>query len=130
MGKSKYQNKVYLLPKELDEKVAAPRPAGRQAHQALEGAGRLHWRQGGGPVQAGHLPLLSAPPMATRRTTPRSRSTFGSFVTGDIGRVSGPACVCTPVARKEWRVSLRRCGTAREGLRDPFCVVPCRTGTF
>jgi adenosylhomocysteinase len=115
--KMKYGNKVYLLPKELDEKVAklhlyAPRtaqdtprmppvhspkarrarlpaatsrrlpislshplrargcvcvcvysqrPARRQPHRALHGAGRLHRRLQDRPVQARHLPLLSGP---------------------------------------------------------------------
>ena len=38
---SKYEKKVYTLPKKLDEKVASapPRQARRQAHQAHQGAG-------------------------------------------------------------------------------------------
>merc|ERR1711957_784903 len=30
------------------------------AHNADEGAGRVHWRHGCGPLQAGHLPVLSS----------------------------------------------------------------------
>ena len=37
---------------------APPRKAGREAHQAVEEAGRLHRRAGSRPVQGGSLPLL------------------------------------------------------------------------
>merc|ERR1712003_321394 len=57
MGENKgYKNDVYLLPKELDEKVASLRCP---AHDPQQGAGRLHRREGGGPLQGRHLPLLS-----------------------------------------------------------------------
>jgi hypothetical protein len=51
---------VVVLPKHLDEEVAAspPRQARRQADQAVEGAGRLHRREAGRPVQARGLSLL------------------------------------------------------------------------
>merc|ERR1712039_477943 len=32
--------------------------AGRAAHHAQQGTGGLHWREGGGPLQGRHLPLL------------------------------------------------------------------------
>ena len=38
---------------------AAPGRVGRAAHRADQGAGRLHRRAGGGPVQAGPLPVLT-----------------------------------------------------------------------
>ena len=45
-GADKYQNEVYVLPKHLDEKVAAaaPRQARREADQAHRQAGRLYRR--------------------------------------------------------------------------------------
>ena len=56
----KYQNKVYLLPKELDEKVARLhlRQLGANLTDAQQGPGRLHRRLRRRPVQAAHLPLL------------------------------------------------------------------------
>merc|ERR1712146_444681 len=55
-----YKNEVYLLPKELDEKVASLHlPALGADLTKLQGAGGLHRRQGGGPLQGRHLPLLS-----------------------------------------------------------------------
>merc|ERR1712019_172386 len=52
-----YKNEVYLLPKELDEKVA-------RLHLGALGAElttliKEHRREGGGPLQGRHLPLLS-----------------------------------------------------------------------
>ena len=47
---------------------AAPRRARRQAQRADQGAGGLHRRAGGRPVQAGDLPLLTSP---TRGSPPR-----------------------------------------------------------
>ena len=57
----KYENKVYVLPKHLDEKVAAAasRQARRQADQAEPEAGRLSRRRRPRPVQAGLLPVLT-----------------------------------------------------------------------
>merc|ERR1739841_358583 len=54
-----YKNDVYLLPKALDEKVAAP-PAcfGCQHDKVEQGTGRLHRCQGRWTIQARHLPLL------------------------------------------------------------------------
>merc|ERR1711924_527369 len=50
--KSKYQNKVYLLPKELDEKVAKLHLGQRrQADGADQGPGRLHRRRPGRPYK-------------------------------------------------------------------------------
>ena len=56
-----YQNQVYVLPKHLDEKVAAPasRQARRQADRTVRRAGRLYRRRAARPVQAGTLPLLT-----------------------------------------------------------------------
>ena len=58
-----YEKKVYVLPKHLDEKVAAaaPRRARREAHEADALPGRLHRRARGGPVQERPLPVLGAP---------------------------------------------------------------------
>ena len=55
-----YENKVYVLPKHLDEKVARLHldALGVRLTTLIEGAGRVHRRLGGRPVQAGHLPLL------------------------------------------------------------------------
>ena len=56
----KYENKVYVLPKHLDEKVAraASRQARRQADQAEPGAGGLSRARSRRPVQARALPVL------------------------------------------------------------------------
>ena len=53
--------RVYILPKKLDEDVARLHLAklGREADDALEGAGRLHRRARRRAVQVGPLPLLS-----------------------------------------------------------------------
>ena len=61
-GRASYENKVYVLPKHLDEKVARLHldALGREADHADPGAGRLHRRAGRRPLQAGHLPLLRA----------------------------------------------------------------------
>ncbi len=55
-----YENDVYVLPKHLDEKVAALHldKLGVQADQAEPEAGRLHRRAGRRAVQARSLPLL------------------------------------------------------------------------
>ena len=55
-----YEKRVYVLPKHLDEKVARLHlgRARREAHRAHAGAGRVHRRAGGGPLQARPLPLL------------------------------------------------------------------------
>ena len=52
-GKGRYENRVYTLPKHLDEKrrEAASREARRQTHGADAGTGRLHRRAGRGAVQ-------------------------------------------------------------------------------
>ena len=56
-NRSKYEKKVYILPKHLDEKVARLHldHLGVQADEADEGTGRLPRRAGRGPVQAGAL---------------------------------------------------------------------------
>ena len=56
----KYEKKVYMLPKQLDEKVARLHldKLGVKLTQLLEGAGGLHRRAGGRAVQAGALPVL------------------------------------------------------------------------
>ena len=61
---------VYTLPKHLDEKVARLHldALGVKLSRADQGAGGLHRRAGGRPVQAGDLPLLTSP---TRGSPPR-----------------------------------------------------------
>ena len=56
-----YERKVYTLPKHLDEKVAALHLAkvGAQSDETDAGAGHLHRRAAGGPLQARPLSLLS-----------------------------------------------------------------------
>ncbi len=56
-----YENKVYTLPKHLDEKVAALHldALGRAAHQAHRGPGRLPRHARRRAVQVGPLPLLN-----------------------------------------------------------------------
>ena len=56
----KYEKKVYMLPKHLDEKVAraASRQDRRQADQADRQAGDLYRRAAGRPVQDRSLPVL------------------------------------------------------------------------
>merc|ERR1712080_363839 len=56
-----YKNDVYLLPKDLDEKVASLHlPAlGAEFTTFNEGASRLHWRKRQWTLQAPNLPLLS-----------------------------------------------------------------------
>ena len=58
---SKYEKKVYTLPKHLDEKVARLHLAkiGVKLTKLSRPAVDLYRRAGGGPVQAGPLPLLS-----------------------------------------------------------------------
>ena len=55
-----YEKKVYVLPKQLDEKVARLHldALGVKLTELTDGAGRLHRRAGRGPVQARALPLL------------------------------------------------------------------------
>merc|ERR1712196_759287 len=36
----------------------APPCAGSQSHNTLPGTGRLHWHEGGGSLQAGHIQIL------------------------------------------------------------------------
>ena len=56
----KYEKKVYMLPKQLDEKVAALHlgEARREADRAHRRAGGVPRRRQAGPVQARSLPLL------------------------------------------------------------------------
>ena len=58
---AEYENKVYILPKHLDEKVARLHLGAdrREADRAQAGAGGLHRRAAGGAVQGGALPVLS-----------------------------------------------------------------------
>merc|ERR1712242_63969 len=42
---------------------SAPSCSGCRTDQAQQGAGRLHWRRRGRPLQRGHLPLLGVEPM-------------------------------------------------------------------
>ena len=57
-----YEKRVYVLPKHLDEKVAALHldALGREAHEAHRRAGRLPRHPGRWPVQERPLPLLAA----------------------------------------------------------------------
>ncbi len=55
-----YKNEVYILPKHLDEKVAAlhlPK-LGRKADRTVDRTGRLYRRRAKGPLQGRALPLL------------------------------------------------------------------------
>ena len=54
-----------------------PRCAGREAHDAVPGPGRLHRRSGPGALQAGHLPVLSGrqPSVAVAITVPLGDTT-------------------------------------------------------
>ena len=55
-----YAKQVYVLPKHLDEKVARLHldALGVKLTTLTQGAGRVHRRRRGRPVQAGPLPLL------------------------------------------------------------------------
>ncbi len=57
----KYEKKVYILPKHLDEEVARLHLGhlGREADEAVEGTGGVHRRAGRRAVQAGALPVLT-----------------------------------------------------------------------
>ena len=59
-NRKKYEKKVYMLPKQLDEKVARLHleKLGVKLTKLTAKTGRLHRRAGRGPVQAGPLPLL------------------------------------------------------------------------
>ena len=59
-NEGKYQKKVYILPKHLDEKVARLHldKLGVKLTKLSQEAGRLHRRARSRPVQAGSLPLL------------------------------------------------------------------------
>ena len=74
-----YENKVYVLPKHLDEKVARLHldALGVKLTTLTQRAGRLHRRAGGRPLQARHLPLLSgvSPAWRWRRTVPLGDTT-------------------------------------------------------
>ena len=60
-----YENKVYVLPKHLDEKVARLHlDALGAAHRADQGPGRVPRRGRGRPLQGGALPLLTSRPHA------------------------------------------------------------------
>ena len=98
-----YENKVYVLPKALDEKVARapPRQARRQAHQADAGAGPLHRGRCQWPLQARGLPLLGYdPPAVTARaeiqladldaTHALGRRLARLLEGGDVVALSGP----------------------------------------
>ena len=60
----KYEKKVYMLPKHLDEEVARLHldHLGVKLTKLTQGAGRLHRRAGGRAVQAGSLSVLGAGP--------------------------------------------------------------------
>merc|ERR1712039_993868 len=79
----------------------APAFLGCSAHKAQQGAGRLHWREAGGPLQGRHLPLLSEL---------------------DLGKC---ARVCTlPHAIFDQCASVAACGTLRRAawiLRRRWC---------
>ncbi len=67
---SKYEKKVYVLPKQLDEKVAPPAPeeTRRAAHAADRDAGPLPRRGHRRTLQAGSLPLLMGSGEGGKRT--------------------------------------------------------------
>ncbi len=108
-----YEKKVYMLPKQLDEKVARLHldKLGVKLTKLSRGAGRVHRRAGRGPVQAGPLPLLAAPrPTSPTSAWPRpamrgSRGRMrrcrccGRFASGSGGsgrsRGCGSASACT-----------------------------------
>ncbi len=73
----RYENKVYVLPKHLDEEVAALHleKLGAKLTKLTPGAGRVHRRHARGPVQARSLSLLD-----------RSRQP------GRLGRPGAQAC--------------------------------------
>ena len=50
----KYENKVYMLPKHLDEQVARLHLAkiGVELEELSKGAGGLHWREAGGGLSS------------------------------------------------------------------------------
>ena len=60
----KYENKVYVLPKHLDEKVAALHldKLGVKLTRLSSGPGGVPWDRALGPLQAGSLSLLSPQP--------------------------------------------------------------------
>ena len=59
---AKYEKKVYVLPKQLDEKVARLHlgKLGARLTELTQGAGGVHRRAGRRAVQAGSLPVLAA----------------------------------------------------------------------
>ena len=89
----KYEKKVYMLPKHLDEKVARLHldKLGVKLTKLIEGAGRLHRRAGRRAVQAGSLPLLiSRRPAFAERTAAASRCALVSPASAPVvhrGRV-------------------------------------------
>ena len=81
----KYPVGVYVLPKKLDEHVArlAAQEAERRADRADGGAGRLHPRPQGRPVQVGPLPVLVRP--VTLQSLPsKGGETKASFFNGGL----------------------------------------------
>ena len=60
-NRGEYEKKVYMLPKQLDEKVARLHldALGVRLTELSAGAGGLHRRAGRGSVQAGALPVLA-----------------------------------------------------------------------
>ena len=79
----KYEKKVYVLPKSLDEKVARLHLAkiGVKLTKLRPGAGRLYRRQAGRPVQAGSLPVLRSdcPRIAVRDGRQSGRRYFSAL---------------------------------------------------
>ena len=77
----KYEKKVYVLPKSLDEKVARLHLSkiGVKLTRAAQGPGRLYRRQAGRPVQGGSLPVLKRHSGA-RDSHPRKRPGCYIFV--------------------------------------------------
>ena len=82
----RYENKVYVLPKALDEKVARLHldKLGVRLTSLTPEQAALHRRRGRGPVQARRLPLLRA-----RRPAVRSGPSCGSTISARRGRSAG-----------------------------------------
>ena len=134
-GTKRYPVGVYVLPKHLDEKVARLQLSklGAKLTDALRQAGPLHRRAPGGPVQAGHLPLLTVPATAAcaaarpgsrgldacrarerkrRRGTqyPIHATVAPTAITGESrcasfcsGSSTPPRCSCCPTSSSGWR---------------------------
>ena len=97
---AKYENKVYVLPKHLDEKVARLHleKLGVQADQAHARAGRVHRRAGRRTVQERSISVLIADEVNADQRLPawrlRSPRRFLLRVHGEPGTTSPRPCPC------------------------------------